>query len=369
MSRKTQISRRAFAGAAVVAAGGAALPKTALAEAECKPAIPAGTGVWVPGRWIPVPSTISPQAQAFLTAAGKLTENVGKPPRDPNDKEAWRAYIAKGDAQLTAMLSKNLTNHPADIIEHKLSATGIYEIVPKSLSPWTLDKVIYAIHGGAYINAKGMGGVHMAMPMASTMGLRAFSVDYRMPPDHPFPHGLNDAVEGYKWLLQRYKAKNIVITGGSAGGGLAASLVLKIRDLGLPMPGCCALGTPEADLTETGDSFETLDTIDVVSQHRLTPSVMLYAGGHDLRDPYLSAVFGDFSKGYPPTILTTGTRDIFLSNTVRLHRALRKGGIEAELHVWEAMPHGGFFGAPEDAELGAEQARFVRKHLKIKDRS
>lgn len=365
MSRASKVSRRTFAGAAIAVAGGAALPKAASAQAECKPAIPPGSGVWVPGRWIPVPETISPQAQAFLNAAGKLSANVGNPPSDPNDKEAWRAYIAKGDAQLTAMLSKNLTAHPAEIIEHQLSATKIYEIVPKSLSPKSLDKVIYSIHGGAYINAAGMGGVYMGMPMASTMGLRAFSVNYRMPPDHPFPTGLNDAVEGYKWLLTRYKAKNIVIAGGSAGGGLSASLVLKIRDLGLPMPGCCALGTPEADLTETGDSFETLDTIDVVSQHRLTPSVQLYAGGHDLRDPYLSAVFGDFSKGYPPTILTTGTRDIFLSNTVRLHRALRKSGIDAELHVWEAMPHGGFFGAPEDAELGAEQARFIRKHLKI----
>ena len=83
---------------------------------------------------------------------------------------------------------------------------------------------------------------------------------------------------------------------------------------------------------------------------RLTESIALYAGDHDLTDPYLSPLFGDFT-GFPPTFLQAGTRDLFLSNTVRLHRKLRAAGVEAELHVCEAMPHGGFFGAPEDAEI------------------
>jgi acetyl esterase/lipase len=95
---------------------------------------------------------------------------------------------------------------------------------------------------------------------------------------------------------------------------------------------------------------------------RLTESIALYAQGHDLRDPYLSPLFGDLS-GFPPTFLQTGTRDLFLSNTVRMHRALRDAGVDAELHVWEAMPHGGFFGAPEDDEIGVEVRRFLDKHL------
>jgi acetyl esterase/lipase len=165
-------------------------------------------------------------------------------------------------------------------------------------------------------------------------------------------------------VLERYAPENIAVAGASAGGGLAASFLLKIRDLGLPLPAACALASPEADLTETGDTFETNAGIDVVLGGRLTKSIALYADGHDLTDPYLSPVFGDFSQGFPPTILTAGTRDLFLSNAVRLHRSLRREGIEAELHVWEAMPHGGFLvGAPEDAECNEEQARFIRKHL------
>jgi acetyl esterase/lipase len=83
-----------------------------------------------------------------------------------------------------------------------------------------------------------------------------------------------------------------------------------------------------------------------------------------MRDPWLSPLFGDFSKGFPPTILVSGTRDMLLSPTVMMHRALRRAGIEAELHVFEAMPHGGLGGAsPEDRELQQEIAGFIRRKL------
>jgi acetyl esterase/lipase len=121
------------------------------------------------------------------------------------------------------------------------------------------------------------------------------------------------------------------------------------------------LGTPEVDLTESGDSFVTNLGVDS-RLGPLMPVNLLYADGHDLAHPYLSPVFGDL-RGFPPTILTTGTRDLFLSNTVRMHRALRRVGVAAELHVLEAAPHGGFFGlAPEDAELTDEIRLFIDRH-------
>ena len=88
----------------------------------------------------------------------------------------------------------------------------------------------------------------------------------------------------------------------------------------------------------------------------------LYADGAELAHPYLSPLFGDFAKGFPRTFLQAGTRDLFLSNTVRMHRALLKAGIAAELHVWEGMPHAGFGGvSPEDAEVGEAIGDFVRR--------
>jgi acetyl esterase/lipase len=121
------------------------------------------------------------------------------------------------------------------------------------------------------------------------------------------------------------------------------------------------LVTSAVDLTESGDSSQTNRDVDVNLRRHKPELIALYAAGHDLTDPYLSPLFGDFSKGFPPTFLQAGTRDLLLSDAVRMHRALRKAGVEVELHVFEGMPHGGFFGAPEDQELAAEIRRFVVK--------
>jgi acetyl esterase/lipase len=185
-----------------------------------------------------------------------------------------------------------------------------------------------------------------------------------MPPDHPFPAALDDAVAVYRELLKEHAPANIGFVGLSAGGGLAAATVLRVRDLGLPLPAAAVLLTPEADLTEAGDTFATNEDLDIVLKKPMPILNKLYAAGADLRNPYLSPVFGDFSKGFCPTDLQSGTRDLLLSNTVILHRALRRAGVDAELHVWEAMPHAGFFGAPEDAEALAEQLHFLNRHLR-----
>ncbi len=144
---------------------------------------------------------------------------------------------------------------------------------------------------------------------------------------------------------------------------MAAAVTLRARDEGLPLPAALILLTPEADLTESGDSFQTNLGIDNVLTESLADSIALYAGDHDLRHPYLSPLFGDLAAPFPPTLLQAGTRDLFLSNTVRMHRKLRSGGVDAQLHVFEAMPHGGFFGAPEDDELTDEIRRFLTAHL------
>jgi acetyl esterase/lipase len=88
------------------------------------------------------------------------------------------------------------------------------------------------------------------------------------------------------------------------------------------------------------------------------PANLLYANGHDLAHPYISPLFADVT-GWPTTFIQAGTRDLFLSNAVRMHRKLRSAGVDAELHVFEAMPHGGFGGAPEDLEMAAERRRFL----------
>ncbi len=147
----------------------------------------------------------------------------------------------------------------------------------------------------------------------------------------------------------------------SAGGNLAAALLVRARDEGLPMPAALVLPTPMVDLTESGDTFQTLNGVAGGLRSQMAVN-LLYANGHDLTDPYLSPLFADLS-GMPPTFLQSGTRDLFLSNTVRLHRKLLAAGVDTELHIFEAMPHAGFGGStPEDIELDAAIHAFLDKH-------
>ncbi|CAN7460402.1 alpha/beta hydrolase [Phenylobacterium sp. LjRoot225] len=316
----------------------------------------------MPARTIPAPTTVSPQAQAVL-AQGSPFGRIEEP--DPQDVAAWERRVEEGNRSLTEMIATRFAAQQSALAieEHRLSAATLYAVAPKELSSENEGRAVLYVHGGGFTVGGGIAAAYAAAGLAAQAKLRTFSVDYRMPPRSPFPAGLDDAVEAYRFLLDRYDPGNIAVYGPSAGGGLAASCLLKARDHGLPMPAACVLHSPEADLTESGDSFETNNGVDAILG-RLTNSIALYANGHDLRDPYLSPLFGDFTKGFPPTLLTSGTRDLFLSNTVLMHRALRRAGVSAELHVWEAMGHGGFLGAaPEDQELFADQVQFILRHL------
>jgi acetyl esterase/lipase len=226
------------------------------------------------------------------------------------------------------------------------------DVVDHPSTPVYLD-----IHGGALIMGGGEACRLMGCAMAAVTGMIHWAVDYRMPPLHPYPAALDDCLAVYRALLDRREPLDIFVGGASAGGNLAAALMARAKDEGLPLPAGLVLMSPEVDLTESGDSFTTNLGVDNVLG-LLMQTNLLYANGHNLRDPYLSPLFADV-VGFPPTFLQAGTRDLFLSNTVQMHRKLRDAGVDAELHVWEAMPHGGFGGAPEDLEVRIELRRFL----------
>jgi epsilon-lactone hydrolase len=316
-------------------------------------------GIKLPARTIPPPRSISPQAQAMLShpiAFGNTPEP------DPADTAAWEKRIRDNDDLLKHALAPKGDAAP-DLAEHRLSHATLFEIEPRGIAD--NGKVLYFVHGGGYTFGGGIAAAYAAFGSAQAVGVRTYSIDYRMPPAWPFPAGLDDALEGYRHVVDRHGTANVVVVGQSAGAGLAAAALLKARDQGMALPAACVLHSPEADLTESGDSFNTNQGLDPLLPGRLPHSIRLYAGDHDLRDPYLSPVFGDYTA-FPPFFLTTGTRDLFLSNTVLLHAALRRFGVAADLYVGEAMGHGGFLGtAPEDHAMLAEQIRFIRTHLKL----
>ena len=124
---------------------------------------------------------------------------------------------------------------------------------------------------------------------------------------------VDDSIAVWKELIKTHTPRNIGIFGTSAGGGLTLAIVMRLKELGLPLPGAIMAGTPWADLSETGDSYFTNQFVDNVlctSNGVLEAAGKLYAGSHDLKEPLVSPVFGDLS-GFPPTVLLSGTRDQF----------------------------------------------------------
>jgi epsilon-lactone hydrolase len=314
-------------------------------------------------RFIPVPTSVSEQAQQFL---GMDMFGGGAGRAAPRDIAGWRALIKETDELLVAVLGAQVEHLVSHVEAAAVGGVPVFVVTPEGLDESDDTQPIYLdIHGGSLLMGGGKACEVMARRMASSVQMQTWSVDYRMPPDHPYPAALHDVLAVYRGLLEVRDPQKIVVGGGSAGGNLAAALMLRARDEGLPLPVALVLLTPEVDLTESGDSFHTNLGIDNVLTESLVDSIALYAGDHDLRLPYLSPLFGDLTAPFPPTFLQAGTRDLFLSNTVRMHRKLRAGGVDAQLHVFEAMPHGGFFGAPEDNELTDEIRRFLAAYVEI----
>lgn len=312
----------------------------------------------VPARHIPIPDYLSEAARACLSAP--LIDDIPYPELD--DTDGWRTHIAAMEAAIMAAMAGGPQPAPAEVTLRAAGGVPVFDIRPASASAHSRG-VILETHGGALILGGGEVCRINARAFAERMQCRVWAVDYRMPPDHPYPAPLDDCVAAYRALLDEVPAEEIFISGMSAGGNLAAALILRARDEGLPLPAGAILLTPEVDLTESGDSVNSNAGVDTVPAS-LMPVNLLYAAGHDLAHPYLSPLFGDFTKGFPRSILTTGTRDIFLSNTVRLHRALRRAGVEAELHVIDACGHVQFPHSPEEAEIDGEIRRFIAEVLR-----
>lgn len=304
----------------------------------------------------PIPTGLSEAARRRLAAA--------PPPEvpdypEPDDTEGWLKQVELRDALIRRRLGG--IELPVTSEERRVAGVRTYVQRAEGVAGDDATPVYLDIHGGALIFGGGDLCRFMGAGTALANGMITWSVDYRMAPLHPYPAALDDCLAVYRELLEVRDPADVFVGGGSAGGNLAAALLVRARDEGLPMPAALVLASPEADLTESGDTIHTLAAV-AGPLSSLMPVNLLYANGHDLADPYLSPLFADLS-GFPPTLLQSGTRDLFLSDTVRMHRSLLAAGAAAELHVFEAMPHGGFGGnAPEDAELSQTIRGFVDRH-------
>jgi epsilon-lactone hydrolase len=322
------------------------------------------TALSVQAKTVPVPSAdVSSGAQALIARPLNLDWNL----RWTTAEDA-RAYAERRAADTIKMLPAMRERLKVTSVATTIDGVRVHILTPDEIPPENLDKVLIHLHGGCYVLSPGEAGTVEGLIMANAGHYKVVSVDYRMPPEAYFPAAVDDAVTVYRSLLKATPAHNIGVFGTSAGGALTLELVLRARDQGLQLPGALSSGTPMSDATKTGDSFYTNDMIDNVLVSRdgfCQAATHIYANGHSLSDPLLSPVYGDM-HGFPPTILTTGTRDLLLSNTVRVHRKLRRAGVEAVLQVFEGASHAHYViddTMPESKEAFGEMVAFFRSHL------
>lgn len=225
------------------------------------------------------------------------------------------------------------------------------------------------LHGGGYTGNSADTTAPNAALLARATGCRVVSLDYPLAPGSTYPETVRLVAEAHRALLAAgVPAGRIGYVGDSAGGGLAAGSALRMRDEGLALPGALALLSPWTDLTAAGDSRLTLAPHDSMQWPLLAVCAEAYAGGAPLDHPYASPVYGDFAPGFPPTLLQAGTREILMSDAVRLHRRIAAAGGTACLEIYDGMPHIWMFGlpeAPEARESLERVAAFLAAHAGV----
>ena len=322
----------------------------------------------IPAKKLPLPLTASKEVVEVLARLNPPSIQRARN-FSPKTKEEWKDLVEYSRLSGEEGSKAFAKRHNVNVAQEQIAGVNVYRLTPEHISAENKNKIFIYLHGGAYVFGGGMSALTEAVLIAKRVEIPVIAVDYRMPPDYPYPAGLNDVVAVYKALSKKYAPSSIALGGSSSGGGLTLAVVHKLKSLKLPLPAALFAGTPWADLGKHGDSLYVNEGIDrkIVSYDGFLPeAVKLYANGHNIKDPGLSPVYGDFT-GFPPTMLVTGTRDLFLSLAVRVHRKMRAAGVIADLNVYEGLSHVEYFvipHAPESKEVYAELKAFLKTYFK-----
>ena len=233
-----------------------------------------------------------------------------------------------------------LARYQPSIEATEIGGVPVLDIKPKD---WQDNgNVLVYGHCGGYVLFSARSSLNATAPVADLTGLRVISIDYTLAPVARWEQVTDQAAAVLQGLVSAgYRPQDIAVYGDSAGGGLMAAAVLKMRDRGLGMPAAVVLWSPGVDLTDRGDTFTTLAHADptVVYERYVKVANAAYADPSDWRNPYVSPVYADFSRGFPPTLIQGGTKETLLSGFIRLYRALDMAGVPATLDLYEGMPH------------------------------
>jgi monoterpene epsilon-lactone hydrolase len=246
-----------------------------------------------------------------------------------------------------------------DVTRQAVTADGVSceWLIPQN-SP--TDQALLYLHGGGFVF--GMMNTHLEMVayVAQKMGIRALVVDYRLAPDHPFPAALDDCVTAYRWLLrQGISAQKIVVAGDSAGGTLAITTMMKLRDCGDALPAAAASLSPAAHLLDRGMSFS-----DALLHPRATRKwFQSYVAQNDVRNPLISPEFGAWHD-LPPLLVYAGGEELLRDDAARIEELARAAGVDVRLEIYPRMWHVWqlFRQLPEAVQSLDEIAQFLKTH-------
>ena len=255
---------------------------------------------------------------------------------------------------------------PKDVVVEPFDLDGIHAewITPPDADS---NKVVLHLHGGGYVT----GGINshqaMCVLMAQTLKLKVLLPEYRLAPEHPFPAALDDALKTYRWLLaQGYKSSNIIVSGDSAGGGLALATALSLRDNKEPLPAVVICISPWADLTHTGQSHITnAEAESILTTNVLKEWSLAYTAENNLRNPLVSPIYADFHN-FPPLLIQVGSDEVLLDDARTLANKAKADGVDVTLKIWAGMFHawpllGGMI--PESKNAFEEVRQFVDSQL------
>jgi epsilon-lactone hydrolase len=317
--------------------------------------------------YVHIPNTVSREAQEFLRTLKDPHLNPAFP--DPADIAAWNKLQAWAEADGKARSEPLLKRYEPTVEKGELGGVPVLEIRPKE---WKDNgKAIVYTHGGAYVMYSAASMLGRAAVAAHETGLRVVSVDYTLAPHARYNQISDQVVAAIQALLKRgQRLEDTAIYGDSAGGGLAAATVLKMRDRGFGMPAAAVLVSPWLDVTPSGDTETTLHDADpnqLYEKHGKYAAAA-FADPKDQKDPYASPVYGDFSKGFPPTLIQGGLKETLLSGFVRLYQALDVAGVPVKLDPYERMVHNfpdRIHDCPESILARRKMRDFLFQHLRM----
>jgi monoterpene epsilon-lactone hydrolase len=306
-------------------------------------------------RVVPVPETISPEAQKWLAQLMSDADEDVSVSENRARADKWQETLAKDMQEM----------YPTTLTKDTIAGVSVRVITPPAIPTERNDRVLLNVHGGGF--QADWGSVAETIPIASLTQTKVIAVLYRLSPDASFPAAVDDAVVVYKEILKTHKPQNVALYGTSAGAILTSEVAVRLKQLGLPLPAALGIFSGNGDLSQYGDSLaifglEGLKGPLGIPRHPGPDEP--YRGSTDPRDPVFSPQFADL-KGMPPTFFLTSERDLLLSGTVNLHRAFVHAGVDTQLIVFDGLPHAFWnqFKLPESIEADHMIADFFDKHL------